>query len=385
MTVVLRPGSLAQAQQQMRQAARDGLRLLIRGAGTGTDWGGAVTADASFHTTGLDRLLHHRATDLTVAVEAGMPLRTLQTRLADHGQRVAFDAARVDAGATIGGLIATADAGPSVLGYGTLRDQVIGATLLLADGTLARTGGHVIKNVAGYDLAKLVHGSLGTLAVITEVVLRLQPLPAATATLRIECAADDGYRLAEQLLQQALEPVALEWCDGLLLARFEGTVRGLAARGRQARRLAGDAAQWSDDDTDPAWRRVAEYPLGAPGDTVLRIGTRPAQFTWLAGRLDALAAQHGLLPRLRSSLGSGIHDVLIRGGDPGQHAAFLTELRSQVHEQGGLSTITRRGSGPAAELAAWPVPPVAVPVMRAVKQAFDPDGRLGSGRFAPWW
>lgn len=387
---MLRPDSLARAVEQLRQATAAGHSVLVRGAGTATDWGAPVAADVHFDTGGLSRLLRHQATDLTVAVQAGMPLRALQAELAGHRQRVAFDAARVAAGATVGGLIATADAGPSVLRYGTLRDLVIGATLLLADGTLARTGGEVIKNVAGYDLAKLVHGSLGTLAVIVEVILRLHPLPAATATLRVPCDAAEAYALGGELLRRALEPTALEWCDGLLLARFEGTGPGLADTARQARRLAGADADWWETTDDwsgtstPDWQRVADTTLGAPGDTVLRVGTRPSLLPWLVERVRALAAGYGVTAAVRGSLGAGVHDVRIRAGAP-DPAGFLTELRADIHRQGGTSTVIRWGDGLAATLPAWPEPPPAQPLLKAVKQAFDPAGRLGPGRFAPWW
>ena len=145
-------------------------------------------------TTGLTGVITHNPGDMTVSVRAGTPLRTLAEELAPHGQHVAFDAARVADGATVGGLFATADSGPGALVYGSLRDLVIGVTVVLADGTVARSGGHVIKNVAGYDLAKLLHGSYGTLAVLAEVVLRLHPVPKASATRRRGLPAGRGRR-----------------------------------------------------------------------------------------------------------------------------------------------------------------------------------------------
>ena len=153
-------------------------------------------------TTGLSGVIQHNPGDMTVAVHAGTPLRELAAELAPHGQQVSFDAARVAAGATVGGLVATADSGPSALATGSLRDLVIGVTLVLADGTVARSGGHVIKNVAGYDLAKLLHGSFGTLGVLAEVVLRLHPVPKASATVAVDCpladAAEHGHRRARR-------------------------------------------------------------------------------------------------------------------------------------------------------------------------------------------
>jgi glycolate oxidase FAD binding subunit len=402
----VRPSDLDGAARAMREAAAAGHRVGISGAGTAANWGGQLAeVDLTVDTTGLDRLIDHRPDDLTVAVQAGLPLRTLRDVLAGHGQRVAYDAARVPAGATVGGLIATADAGPARLAYGSLRDLVIGMTVVRADGVVARSGGHVIKNVAGYDLAKLFHGSLGAFGLVAEVVLRLHPLPAATGTLAVGCDAAGGFELAGRLLGAALEPVAAEWHDGRLLARFEGTPRGLAARGRAARRIAGGRAEWSAAGGDgPAaaggdgpvgddhgrWDALAAVTAGSPGDTVLRVTTRPSRGPWLAGRVAELAADHPAGVTFTSSPAAGIHHVRIRGGEVADHAALLHALRAGVAATGGAATggavtVCRWAPGLPALAGAWGEPPPAVGVLRAVKRAFDPDGRLGPGRFAPWF
>ena len=134
------------------------------------------------------------------APRAGTPRRVLNPELADRGQHGALDAARIEDGATVGGLLSTGDAGPGALVQGSLRDLVIGTTLVLADGTVARSGGHVIKNVAGYDLTKVVHGAYGTIAVVAEVVLRLHPLPKAVATLVLPCPLDEAAAHAARVL-----------------------------------------------------------------------------------------------------------------------------------------------------------------------------------------
>ena len=204
-------------------------------------------------TTGLSGVIAHNPGDMTVSVHAGTPLRALAEELAPHGQHVAFDAARVADGATVGGLFATADSGPSALVYGSLRDLVIGVTMVLADGTVARSGGHVIKNVAGYDLAKLLHGSLRHAGVLVEVVLRLHPVPKATATVAVDCPLTEAAELAATVLGwparaggPGVDPDPAG--DGTLLVRLEGTrdalpARTEAPRGRPApalRRVAGE-------------------------------------------------------------------------------------------------------------------------------------------------
>ena len=222
---VLRPQDL----DEVRAALRDTTGpLQIAGAGTAAAWAGSpAPVDAVLDTTALTGVITHNPGDMTVAVRAGTPLAALHDELAEHAQHVSLDAARIADGATVGGLFATADAGPAALVFGSLRDLVIGVTLVLADGTIAHAGGHVIKNVAGYDLAKVVHGSYGTLAVVAEVVLRLHPVPKAAVTVVLPCSLAEAAQVAARVLGGPTEPAALEWTsDDLLLLRIEGTAVG---------------------------------------------------------------------------------------------------------------------------------------------------------------
>jgi glycolate oxidase FAD binding subunit len=349
----MRPATLAELRDAVRDT--DG-PLLVCGAGTAAGWAGAPLPGATeIETTGLDRLLTYNPDDMTVAVEAGMPLARLQAELASHGQRIALDAARVPAGATVGGLVATADSGPLRHSHGGPRDLVIGVTVVLADGTVARSGGHVIKNVAGYDLGKLFCGSFGTLGVIAEVVLRVHPLPPATRTVALPCDAAEALDAVGRLLAARLEPVALEWCDGTLLARFEGGPSSVERRAAATPGAVLDGAEEAE-----AWRRVSEV---SDQETVVRCGTRPDQFPYVA--------KHAA--RVASSVAVGVHTMAVDG------AAEVERLRAEFEHV----TLCRRppGSG----LPAWGRPHAAVPLMRAVKQRFDPAGRLGAGRFAPWF
>ncbi|KWX11014.1 hypothetical protein TR74_00225, partial [Carbonactinospora thermoautotrophica] len=159
-------------------------------------------------TTRLARVVEHAAGDLVVVVEAGTRLDTLQETLAAHGQRLALDP---PSGGTVGGTVAANAAGPLRLLYGTARDLLIGVTVVRADGVVARAGGKVVKNVAGYDLGKLFTGSYGTLGVITQAVFRLHPLPAARAYVtRTVADAAEASRLVQAVLRSQLVPAALE-------------------------------------------------------------------------------------------------------------------------------------------------------------------------------
>lgn len=356
----------------------------IRGAGTAADWAGAARpAPTTVHTTRLSGLLAYNPSDMTVAVRAGTPLAELQRELAEHGQRVAFDAARVRRGATVGGLVATADSGPLAFGYGSLRDLVIGATVVLADGTVARTGSHVIKNVAGYDLAKLVHGSYGSLGLLAEVVLRLHPIPAYAPTVRLPCSLDAAAGHAAALARTALEPVAVQWygstsASGALLIRLEGTKDGARARAQAVIELLGNAAALvGGDEADREWQHHdAVVDLAAAGSSVdhttLRIGCRPS-------RLPALLAELGArCSALTAGLATGIATVNL----PAEQTV-ITAAHAAVTAAGGTSVLRHRPESMA--LPGWGQTPSAIDVLRSVKNELDPTRRLCPGRFEAWF
>jgi len=392
---VLRPQDLGEVQAALRDTTGP---LQIAGAGTAATWAGLLApVDAVLDTTALTGVITHNPGDMTVAVRAGTPLAALHDELAEHAQHVSLDAARIAEGATVGGLLATGDAGPAALVFGSLRDVVIGVTLVLADGTVARAGGHVIKNVAGYDLAKVVHGSYGTLAVVAEVVLRLHPVPKAAVTVELPCSLAEAAEVAARVLGGPTEPAALEWTsDDLLLLRIEGTAAALEARTARVRELLGAAAvvaggSGSSRDAggaagaggadgaaggvggaghaggDDPWARHAALTRGDPAAAVVRIGVRPSRLPALLASLPVMAATAGL--------GTGVATVTVPAG-------AVADVHARVHAAGGTSVLRARPAG--AHLPAWGPPPSAVGVLRAVKHAFDPDDRLGPGRFDPW-
>ena len=383
---VLRPQDLGEVQAALRDTTGP---LQIAGAGTAATWAGLLApVDAVLDTTALTGVITHNPGDMTVAVRAGTPLAALHDELAEHAQHVSLDAARIAEGATVGGLLATGDAGPAALVFGSLRDVVIGVTLVLADGTVARAGGHVIKNVAGYDLAKVVHGSYGTLAVIAEVVLRLHPVPKAAVTLELPCSLADAAEVAARVLGGPTEPAALEWTsDDLLLLRIEGTPAALEARTERVRDLLGAGAVVADGSgssrgaggaaanpggADGAagagpWARHAALTRGDPDAAVVRIGVRPSRLPALLASLPVTAGTAGL--------GTGVATVTVPVG-------AVADVHARVHAAGGTSVLRARPAG--AQLPAWGPAPSAVGVLRAVKHAFDPDDRLGPGRFDPW-
>src|SRR6266849_6072392 len=190
--LVVEPGTAQELAEILRLSSAAGLAVIPRGGGTKLGWGNPpARADLILSTARLTEIIEHAWADLTVTVEAGCTIQRLQETLAQHGQRLALDPLWPEK-ATVGGVLSTNDSGALRLRFGAVRDLIIGATIALPDGTLASSGGKVVKNVAGYDLPKLVTGALGTLGVITRAVFRLHPLPRAakTSSFAAENSAD---------------------------------------------------------------------------------------------------------------------------------------------------------------------------------------------------
>jgi len=228
---VSRPRTLEEAAAFLAEAGASGTRVTIGG---------------ELDPTGLDRILEHEAGDLTCTVEAGVRLSTLQAAVGAVGQRLALDP---PGDPTIGACLAGALSGPLRHRYGAARDLVLGVTLVLGDGTITSSGGKVVKNVAGYDLGKLMCGSRGALALIGRVSLRLHPAPAANATVVVETA--DASGIVATLLGSQLQPSALDVLHpGRVAVLFEGGERAVAAQVAAAADLVGarpaDPSVWDE-------------------------------------------------------------------------------------------------------------------------------------------
>ncbi|WP_026118613.1 FAD-binding oxidoreductase [Nocardiopsis salina] len=379
----LRPLTTAELVEALHETERTHPRLSVSGAGTAPGWGAPPAPhDRKLDVSALSGILRHNPADMTIAVLAGTPMRAVQTALAEHGQQIALDAARISEGATVGGLMATADSGPAQLVHGTLRDLVIGVGVTLADGTFARSGGHVIKNVAGYDLAKLFQGSLGSLGIITEVVLRAHPQPRAVTTAQLPLTFEEAVRTGERVLASSLEPSALTWHDNHLSVRFEGNPEGVADRTRALAETIRAPVSLHHSGAQ-VWEEVDELAVAEPGDTVLRIGGRPTAGPALIAALDRSVDRRQVDADVASDVGAGVHTIRLRSGNPEQRADLLTDLRAAATEL-GATTVVRRRDGLPQDTDLWGTPPAYVSVMRTIKRQLDPDDRFGSGRLAPW-
>jgi len=391
---VVRPESLREARDALAEAAAADASVELRGAGASTPW---VTPDPRaavvLDTTGLVEPFEHRPGDMTVLVGAGTRLDAIEAELSARGQFIPVVPPSARDGATLGGALSAGDVGPFRHAYGGWRDAVIGMTVVLADATVARSGGRVIKNVAGYDLAKLFCGAEGTLGLVASVALRVHPRPEAVRTLRAEASVARAGKAVARLATSPLLPVALELAEGALHVSFAGTEVGVRDQLRRAASLCREegleAEELADEEAAAVARRVARATCGvmSPGaeTTVVRAVTLPDRLVAAGEAATRLAGEEGLEASFASHAGIGVHTVRVEGQPITAHAGFVTAFRAAVEGLGGRVSVRQHPPGLAdAELRAGPPPPAAA-IMRRVKDALDPRHRLAPGRFAPWW
>jgi glycolate oxidase FAD binding subunit len=384
-SLVVEPGSEQELAKVLKLANSAGLAVIPRGGGTKLEWGNRPErADVIFSMSRLSRVIEHAWADLTVSAEAGCTIAKLQETLAKHGQRLALDALWPER-ATVGGVLSTNDSGALRLRFGSLRDLVIGATVALADGTVASSGGKVVKNVAGYDLPKLVTGAFGTLGVITRAIFRLHPLPRETRT--ISCVTADvreaqrlvlaiqNSKLAHSALQICCEPGAKPRVDVL----FEGTQAGLAVQVEQVKSMMGSAT--ITDTGKDVWSARQEIcsaeKKGNAEFAVAKFATLPAR---MADTFETIATLS--VGKLRWNIvaqATGVGWARFEGEASAIDCA-LREFRANLERGGGSLVIAHRPGG-ITTLDAWGNAGDALPLMSAVKQQFDSLGTLNPGRF----
>ena len=365
----------------LKHASAEGLPTVIRGGGTKLTWGRPpATVDLVVSTSRLNRLIAHRHGDLTATVQAGMTLRDLNAALSAERQWLPIESAFDEA--TIGGIVATNDAGPSRHRNGTPRDLVIGITLALADGRVVKAGGTVVKNVAGYDLGKLVSGSHGTLAGIADITFKLVPIPQSSATLvasytDASAMARDVAALDASQIEPAAFDVRSEGGDGALQLKLR-IATSPAARDAQmaaARALVtGQATILTDMAERETWSAQHESLL--QGDAAVRFGWLPSQLPQVLALLGELRNRHNVRVLFAGRvLGAG---TVRLSGDLDALTGAIERLRAS-DDVGNV--VLLRGSHDLKErVDVWgPERPVDR-VLNALKSSLDPAGILNAGR-----
>jgi len=381
--MVFEPDTETELAAALRFGDAAGFGVVPRGGGTKTGWGNPPTrADLILSTARLNRIIEHAWADLTVSAEAGCTIQNLQSALAEHGQCIAVDPLWPER-ATVGGILSTNDSGTLRIRYGALRDLIIGVTIALPDGTLASSGGKVVKNVAGYDLPKLVTGALGTLGIITRAIFRLHPLPRNVQSFtlsardlddanRIVLAAQDS-RLAHTGLQTRFTPGAAPAVD----VRFEGTGAGLAAQAGTLRKLAAPATESATSDA--VWQARQELWCQAEPAAIAKFSVLPASIAetcrCIRNLADSLSVRWSAVVQ-----GTGLGWLRLEASSPPSIYQVLHALRPELERAGGSLVVLHR---PAAMpvIDAWGSGGDAFPVMLSVKRQFDPRGTLNPGRF----
>ena len=378
---VAAPTSTEQAAELMGVAAQHDLAVVARGGATKLDWGVPPTrVDLVVDTAALSGVVDHAAGDLVCVVRAGTPVSELQDVLAGAGQQLALDTAFP--GATVGGTVATSTSGPRRLLHGTLRDLLIGITFVRADGVVARSGGTVVKNVAGYDFGKLLLGSYGTLGLVTEVVVRLHPLPAARRVVTVRTSDANASFLAaaavtgSQLVPSAVEVDQQGTGPGTVTVLLEGIEAGVDSRADAAAgllRAYGDVDGVGTDLPDD----FADLPF-ADGGTGLKVTSS------MTGVADVLATSRDLSGRtplhVRGSAAGVLHVGIPAGAEPARVADAVERLRATAAGSGGGVTVLTAPPEVRDAVDVWgPVP--GLDLMRRLKDEMDPGHRLSPGRF----
>jgi glycolate oxidase FAD binding subunit len=375
------PGSVDDLASALSASAAGGQAVCIAGSGSKLEVGGAPDRlDLMINTSALTELIEYNPHDLVIRAQAGLPFARLQEVAAENGQWLALDPPEPDA--TLGGIVAANASGPRRHRYGTVRDLLVGATFVLADGTVAHTGGKVVKNVAGYDLDKLLTGSYGTLAALAELTFRLHPRPTATLAVRTELTTiADGARLTAAYRASLLEPTALELAldlptqQGELTALFEGDEQVVRSQAAAAVELSASIALPTTVDDSSADLAAHPWSAGEPG---LRIAYPPAA---LAVILDAAAEvfDHGATIRARA--GIGVLELAAAGRfTAAELAESVRRLRASTVDHGASVVVVSASPELKQGLDVWGPAP-GLQLMRAIKDQFDPAHRLSPGRF----
>jgi glycolate oxidase FAD binding subunit len=361
----LRPDTVQEASTLLRELGVAGRAVRPVGGGT-KPWG--VQDGEPLETGGLNRILEHNVGDFTAVLEAGVPFAEAQALFGDHGQAIAWDPPD-PGGATIGGIVSTADSGPLRHRFGGVRDLVVGTSVVLSDGTVAKSGGKVIKNVAGYDLAKLFAGSFGTLGLIATVSVRLHPNPARTAT--VHGSSDDPealQRAVATLTGLPLEADCLDvsWEDGSgrVLVRYGGNTAAQRARETAARMEGLEAVEFTEDDGAlwDAQRARQRHSDGA----VLKVSGRPTDLA------NVIRAAGGASVASRAALG-----LSWLAFAPGDDLAERILTARQALAPRACTVLD--GGGRVAEI--WPDAGSGQVVMDRLKSRFDPARIFRPGAF----
>jgi len=378
-----------QTQQQLAEVIaytnQQQLKVLPCGFCSKIDWGGLVkNIDFAVSTQGMNQLIEHAVGDLTVTVEAGMKFSQLQAILAQENQVLGFDPSYPET-ATIGGIIATGDTGSLRQRYRSIRDLILGISIVRYDGKIAKAGGRVVKNVAGYDLMKLFTGSYGTLGIISQITLRVYPQAEASGTVILTGEAEAISQVNQILLASALTPVAVDlissdlskilgFGDNIgLMVRFQSIAEGVKQQSQRLIELGekiGLKAIYIDSDEENLWQQLKQqiWQSESNTDIVCKIGIAPTSAVKTLTQCQTLGIIHA---------GVGLGVLRFESVSP----ETLLNLRNWCESQGGFLSILKAPVDLKQQLEVWGYAGNALNLMRQIKQQFDPQNQFSPNRF----
>ena len=378
-----------QTQQQLAEVIaytnQQQLKVLPCGFCSKIDWGGLVkNIDFAVSTQGMNQLIEHAVGDLTVTVEAGMKFSQLQAILAQENQVLGFDPSYPET-ATIGGIIATGDTGSLRQRYRGIRDLILGISIVRYDGKIAKAGGRVVKNVAGYDLMKLFTGSYGTLGIISQITLRVYPQAEASGTVILTGEAEAISQVNQILLASALTPVAVDlissdlskilgFGDNIgLMVRFQSIAEGVKQQSQRLIELGeklGLKAIYIDSDEENLWQQLKQqiWQSESNTDIVCKIGIAPTSAVKTLTQCQTLGIIHA---------GVGLGVLRFESVSP----ETLLNLRNWCESQGGFLSILKAPVDLKQQLEVWGYAGNALNLMRQIKQQFDPQNQFSPNRF----
>lgn len=381
---VIAPADTQEIAKVLQYCSSAGVAVIPRGGGTKLGWGNCPQkADLVLSTERLNRVIEHAWGDMTTTVEGGCTIAALQQTLKEHGQFLAVDPLWPER-TTIGGLLATADNGTLRLRYGGVRDLVLGVELVLPDGNVIKAGGKVVKNVAGYDLSKLVIGSLGTLGVITKATFRLHPVPVATATYSTLLSnTSEATQLLLAILDSQLVYTGLQLrADNphqiSVDIRFEGIAESLQDQAAKLSKVAGGApfVQGSRE----VWKARQELFSHAEHSVICKCSVLPAQVGSLCEAIFT-RAQSAAVSSIVVAQATGVAEVRLNAARIPSAIEMLYGLRADLGQLDGTLVVQQCPVAVKEALDVWGEVKEVLPLMQQIKGKFDPARTLNRGRF----
>jgi glycolate oxidase FAD binding subunit len=396
---VVRVSAAEQVSAVLALASEESLAVIPRGSGSALDLGHPpARVDLVLDLGGMDRVVDDNPDDLTASVEAGLTAETFATRLAARRQFLPVDPPG-GAARTLGGLVATAAHGPLRARYGSWRDVLLGVRFVQADGVVTWGGARVVKSVTGYDVPKLMVGSLGTLGVLCELTLRLHPRPQAEATrLLTFTSLEAAAAFVARLLDSSLEPNRIEFLNGAALGRmglfpripaaiavsFGSVDTAVRAEIATIEGLAQAAGGNGDSRPPDFWGTYAAMVVDGGRVLALHVSSLPAQLTATVRSVERAVADlaRGEPAVITGCAALGTLDVLLRESAVPTAARLVERVRGAVAEVGGHVMVRRAPLAVRRAVDPWgPVEPGPMALMRALRDEFDPRRVLNPGRF----